>query len=167
MRVIVLWALVIVLCYSLQTSLLSFINVNGFSANLMLLMTVSIAIMRGHRFGVFFGFIVGLLQDLTSGNFFGLATFSYMTIALLFGNFSSNLFREQALLPVISAVPALALHYLITIVFLFLLGFPIDLVNFIRNDFWPPAIMQVILAWPMHRIVYLLCEYSKENFNLF
>ena len=161
MRVIGLWASLIILSYALQTSLLTFINVDGFSANLMLLLTVSVAYLRDHKFGAFFGFTVGLLQDLTSGSYFGLATFSYMTIGLLFGKFSKNIFRDRSLLPVISALPALAMHFAITIIFLFLLGHQIDFIKFMKFDFWPAAIMQVVLAWPIHRLVYVINEYSK------
>ncbi|MBQ7453504.1 MAG: rod shape-determining protein MreD [Selenomonadaceae bacterium] len=163
MKVIGLWTLTVIICYALQTSLLPYINFDGFSANLLLLMTVSVAIERGHKVGTFFGFVVGLLQDLTSGSYFGLAIFSYMTIGLVFGKSSVNLFREKSLLPVVSSVPALALHFAITIFFLFLLGRRIDLIQFMKFDFWPAAIMQVILSYPVHRIVDALNEYTKQR----
>lgn len=163
MRVIGLWAMVIILLYALQTSLLTFISFDGFSANLMLLMTVSVAFLRGHEKGAFFGFMAGLLQDATTGSYFGLAMFSYMTIGLIFGKFSVNLFRDQSLLPVISSIPALALHFAITITFLFMLDLQIDLIRFWKFDFWPTAIMQVVLAYPIHRLVLSLNEFSKQR----
>ena len=86
-----------------------------------------------------------------------------MTIGLIFGKFSVNLFREQSLLPVISSIPALAIHFAITIAFLFLLDRPIDLVKFLREDFWLVATMQVVLAYPVHRLVLALHEFSKRR----
>ncbi len=163
MKIIGLWAMILILLYALQTSLLTFLNFDGFSANLMLLMTVSIAFLRGHEKGAFFGFMAGLLQDATSGGYFGLATFSYMTIGIIFGKFSVNLFRDQSLLPVISSIPALAIHFAITIAFLFLLGRQIDLVKFLREDFWLIAIMQIVLAYPVHRLILALNEFSKQR----
>lgn len=163
MRIIGLWTLLLVLCYSLQTSLLTFINFDGFSANLMLLLTVSIAFLRGHEKGVFFGFMAGLLQDSTTGSYFGLATFSYMTIGFIFGKFSVNLFRDESLLPVISSIPALAIHFAITIAFLFLLDKQIDVVKFMREDFWFVAIMQIVLAYPVHRLVLALNAFTKRQ----
>ena len=163
MKVFGLWAMLIVLCYALQTSLLTFLSFDGFSANLILLLTVSVAYLRGYKIGVFFGFMAGMLQDLTTGSYFGLATFSYMTVGLVFGRFSINLFREESLLPVISALPALALHFAIMIIFLLMLGRQIDFIRFMKFDFWPTAIMQVILAYPVHRIVHALNEYSKQR----
>ena len=162
MRIIGLWAMVIILLYALQTSLLTFISFDGFSANLMLLLTVSVAFLRGHEKGAFFGFIAGLLQDVTTGSYFGLAMFSYMTIGIIFGRFSVNLFRDQSLLPVISSIPALAIHFAITIFFLFLLDHQVDLIKFIKFDFWPTAITQVVLAYPVHRLVLALNEFSKK-----
>ena len=163
MRIIGLWTMLLVLFYSLQTSLLTFINFDGFSANLMLLLTVSVAFLRGHEKGAFFGFMAGLLQDATTGSYFGLATFSYMTVGLIFGKFSVILFRDQSLLPVISSIPALAIHFAITITFLFLLGRQIDLIKFLKFDFWPTAMMQVVLAYPVHRLVLSLNEFSKRR----
>ena len=163
MKIIGLWAMLMILLYALQTSLLTFISFNGFSANLMLLLTVSIAFLRGNEYGAFFGFMAGILQDATAGSYFGLATFSYITIGLIFGKFSVNLFRDQALLPVISSIPALVIHFAITIGFLFLLNYQIDLARFLREDFWSTAIMQVVLAYPVHKIVVTLNEYAKKK----
>lgn len=163
MRVIGLWAMVLILLYALQTSLLTFVSFDGFSANLMLLLTVSVAFLLGYEKGAFFGFMAGLLQDVTTGSYFGLATFSYMTIGLVFGRFSVNLFRDQSLLPVISSIPALAIHFAITIAFLFLLGRQVDLIRFMKFDFWPTAIMQIVLAYPVHRLVLALNNFSKQR----
>lgn len=163
MKIIGLWAALLVLCYSVQTSLLTYVAFDGFSANLMLLLTVSVAFLRGHEKGIFFGFMAGILQDATAGSYFGLATFSYMTIGLIFGKFSVNLFREKSVLPVISSFPALAIHFAITIGFLFMLNRPIDVVKFLQQDFWTVAIMQVVLAYPIHRLVLALNEYSKQR----
>ncbi|MBE8954673.1 MAG: rod shape-determining protein MreD [Quinella sp. 2Q5] len=163
MKVVGLWTALVVVSCALQTSLLTFVNVDGFSANLLLLLTVSAAYLRGHEFGVFFGFMAGLLQDLTTGGYFGLATFSYMTAGMVFGKFSTNIFRDRSLLPVISAVPALALHFAITIIFLLMLGRQIDFIAFMKFDFWPAAIMQVVLAWPVHRLMNALNDYTKQR----
>ena len=163
MKIIGLWAILLVLCYAVQTSLLTYVNFDGFSANLMLLLTVSVAFLCGHEKGVCFGFMAGLLQDATTGGYFGLSIFSYMTIGFVFGKFSVNLFREQTLLPVISSVPALVLHFTITIAFLFLLERQIDLIKFWKSDFWPLAIMQIVLAYPVHRLVLSLNEFSKKG----
>ena len=163
MRIIGLWTMLTIVLYALQTSLLTFINFDGFSANLMLLLIVSVAFVRGHKYGIFFGCVAGLLQDLTSGSYFGIATFSYMTIGLVFGKFSVNLFREQSLLPVIGSIPALAFHFAITVGFLFLLDKQLDAVKLWRIDFWPAAIMQVVLAYPVHKIICDLNEYAKKR----
>ena len=163
MIVIGLWSMLLILLYALQTSLLPVVNFDGFSANLMLLLTLSIAFLRGHKYGVFFGFMAGLLHDLTAGSYFGLATFSYMTIGLVFGKFSVNLFRDQSLLPVVSSIPALAIHFAITIGFLFLLDRQINLVKFLREDFWSIAVMQVVLAYPVHRVICELDKYAKKR----
>ena len=163
MKIIGLWATVLVLLYALQTSFFTLISFDGFSVNLMLLFTVSVAFLRGQEKGACFGFMAGLLQDATTGSYFGTAMFSYMTIGFIFGKFSVNLFRDQSLLPVISSLPALAIHFAITVSFLFMLGWQIDLIKFLKFDFFPAAIIQVTLAYPVHRLVLALNEFSKRR----
>ena len=163
MKSIGLLVAVLILLYALQTSLLTFVSFDGFSANLMLLLTVSIAFLRGHEKVTCLGFMAGLLQDATTGSYFGLATFSYMTIGFIFGKFSVNLFRDQSLLPVISSIPALAIHFTITITFLFLLGWQIDLIKFLKFNFLPIAIVQIVLAYPVHRLALALNDFSKRR----
>ena len=88
-------AAVVLGLYVLQTSLLPFAAYHGISPNLMLLLTVSAAFLRGPRDGIMMGFVTGLLQDLSTGTFLGTNTLAQMLIGLFFGRFSNRVFREQ------------------------------------------------------------------------
>ena len=163
MKMIVSWAIIITLLFTVQTSLLTFFDYNGVSANLMLLLTVSVAFIHGWRYGVAMGFITGLLQDLTTGSFFGCATFSYMTIGILFGKFATNFFRDQFFFPVLSAPVAAGIHFLITIILIFLLGYKLDLIYALQNIFLPLLIFQIIFAGIVHKIVHDFDEFAKRH----
>ncbi len=163
MKIIGIWAAVIVVLYAAQTSLLTLIDFNGVSVNFMLLFTVSAAFLRGPSWGVLFGFVTGILQDSTTGSFFGCATFSFMTAGFFFGMFSSRVFKEQFFLPVVSSIFAGALHFLIMIAFVFLLGYRPDFVQMIYKILMPFLIFQVIFSWPVHKLVYTLDKYARES----
>lgn len=163
MKMVVSWAIIIVLLYTAQTSILTFMDYNGVSANLMLLLTVSVAFIHGWRYGVAMGFVTGLLQDLTTGSFFGCATFSYMTIGILFGKFASNFFRDRFFFPVLSAPIAAGIHFLIMLILIFLLGYKINLIYALQNILLPLVIFQIIFAGFVHKIVHDFDKFAKRH----
>ena len=93
-------AIFVVLLYVVQSSLLTLIAYRGIGPDLMLLLTVSYAFLRGMRYGGLMGFATGLLQDLAMGTFLGVHAFSQLLIGMFFGRFSDRVFKEQFFLPV-------------------------------------------------------------------
>ncbi len=154
MRVLAVLVVLVLIMYSAQTSLLTYLNYNGVSVNLMLLLTGSAAFLRGHYFGVSMGFFTGLLQDLTSGDFFGCATLAYMTVGLVFGKFSERIVKDQFFFPVISAPIAAAIYFFVTTGFIHLLGYPIDIEKAINTNLVPLIFYQLIFALPVHKIAF-------------
>lgn len=154
MKAFGLWALLTAFFYVLQTSLLPFFAYNGVSTNFMLLLTVSTAFILGARKGVFMGFAAGLLQDLTTGSFFGCSIFSYMLIGFGCGKFSTHVFKEQFFMPVLTSIFAAAFHYSMMLGFMFLLGYRLDIKFNIENVLLPMLIYQFAFAYPVHKIVF-------------
>ena len=111
------WAAFAAVLFVLQTSLLPLMAYHGVTADLLLLLTVSVAFLRGSKQGAFMGFGAGLMQDLATGTFFGVNTLSRTLLGLLFGQFSDRVFKEQFFLPVLASVAATILNY-----FLFYFG---------------------------------------------
>lgn len=157
------WTLLIVLMYAAQTSLLPYIGYNGVSANLMLLLTVSTAFLRGYRHGVLMGLITGILQDFTTGSFFGCSIFSYMIIGLFFGKFSDRIFKEQLLFPVLSAPLAAAMYFFIVTSLLFLIGYKIDFQLMIQNILFPLLLYQIAFSWLVHKIAYDFDKLTRKH----
>ncbi|MBR2179556.1 MAG: rod shape-determining protein MreD [Selenomonadaceae bacterium] len=159
MKTFAKWAILVLTLYILQTSLLPLISYNGVSPNLMLLLTVSVAFLLGHRYGVFMGFAAGLLQDLTAGSYFGCVTFSYMLIGLLCGKFSDKIFKDQFILPVISSFFTSTMHYLIMVMFIVLLGYQLNLQWSLQYTFIPLLFWQFVFSYPIHKLVF---EFDKH-----
>lgn len=163
MNVIILWAVLIILIYSTQTSLLPFIGFNGVSANLMLLLTVSTAFLHGHRYGVLMGLVTGFLQDLTTGSYFGCAIFSYMIIGWFFGKFSDRIFKEQLLFPMLSAPLAAAMYFFMMTALITLIGYEIDFFHSVQTILRPMIFYQVAFSWIVHKIVYDFDKFVKRR----
>lgn len=165
MKIFVALVIIVLAMYSAQTSLLTFLDYNGVSANLMLPLIVSTALLRGHYFGVAMGFCTGILQDLTTGDFFGCATFAYMTIGLMFGKFSERVVKDQFLLPVLAAPIAAVIYFFITTGFIHMLGYPIDISKFIHTMLVPLIFYQTIFSLPVHKIVYDFDKFVHEHLD--
>ena len=163
MKMIVSWTIIIVLMFTMQTSLLTFLDYNGVSVNLMLLLTVSVAFIHGWKYGVGMGFITGLLQDLSTGGYFGCATFSYMTIGFLFGKFSVHVFKDQFFFPVLSAPLAAVIHFFIMWILIFLIGYTVNIVYAVQNILIPFVIFQLIFAWLVHKVVFDFDKFAKRH----
>ena len=162
MKIFAMWAVLTSGLYVLQTSLFPMFTYNGISTNLMLLVTVSVAFLLGHRYGVFMGFASGLLQDLTSGSFFGCDIFSYMLIGLLCGKFSDHVFKEQFILPVLASTVAAAMHYFIMVMFIFLLGYHLNLQMNLQTTLIPMLCYQLAFAYPVHKLVFEFNKYTQR-----
>ncbi len=165
MKIFVALVIIVLAMYSAQTSLLTFLDYNGVSANLMLPLIVSTALLRGHYFGVAMGFCVGILQDLTTGDFFGCATFAYMTIGLIFGKFSERVVKDQFLVPLLVAPIAAAIYFFITTGFIHALGYPIDIANLIHTLLVPLIFYQIIFSLIVHKIVYDFDKFVREYYD--
>lgn len=156
-------ALVILVLYALQTSMLPLVAYHGISPDIMLLVTVSYAFLRGERYGALMGFSVGLLADLATGTFFGLHTFTCLVLGLFFGRFSERVFKEQFFLPVCASALATLLNYFILAIIMVLLGYRFNPLGGIESVLLPMLIYQLALAYPVHRLMYELDKRCSEK----
>lgn len=163
MKMVISWALIILISYTAQTSLFTFIDFHGVSVNLMLLLTVSVAYIHGWKMGVAMGFVTGLLQDLTTGSYFGCATFIYMTIGLLFGKFATHVFKEQFFFPIMSAPVAAVIYFAFMTILIYLLGYQIDLLKSMQTILLPLIFYQLVFAWFVHKIVFDFDKFAKRH----
>mgnify|MGYP002622708822 CR=1 FL=1 len=163
MKMIISWALIILLAYTAQTSLFTLIDFHGVSVNLMLLFIVSVAYIHGWKKGLGLGFLTGLLQDFTTGSFFGCATFTYMTIGLLFGKFATRVFKEQFFFPVMSAPVAAIIYFAFMTILIYLLGYEIDVTRSMRTILLPLICYQLVFAWLIHKIVFDFDKFAKRH----
>ncbi len=97
MRLLIMLAFVLV-SLILQSTFLNSFQVFGVKPDLVLLLVVYNAFMKGHREGAFVGFCAGLMQDIFTGGYIGLNALSYMTVGYLIGMTESKLYKESTLI---------------------------------------------------------------------
>ncbi|WP_231702781.1 rod shape-determining protein MreD [Desulfocucumis palustris] len=82
----------------LQSSTFNSFQIWGIKPDLVLLIIVFNAFLRGHREGAFAGFCVGLLQDIITGSYIGLNALTYMAVGYLVGMTQSKLYKDSSLI---------------------------------------------------------------------
>ena len=152
------WALFAVFLYVTESSLLPLIGWREISADLLLAAVVSVSFLLGSREGVVFGFFAGLLQDLATGTFFGVNVFCKMVIGYGVSVFSGNFVKEQVFLPVLSVMAATAANYLMTLLFMILMGYDFGWRTQLYGVLLTTTVYNAVFALPVHFMTRKLIE---------
>ncbi len=150
----VIWACLLFLTLIVQTTLVPFIAINGIRPDLLLIVVVSTALLLGKEKGVGMGFFSGLLQDLASGNIFGLNALSKLATGYLFGLAEQKVFKEHILLPILAMALATVGNGMAMMAILFLLGYKVDYSATLTYSILPVLGYNILVSIPVHQIVY-------------
>lgn len=157
------WLLLMCLLFVLQSSFLPRISVQGVSPDLLVAFVVSFSFLYGNRHGVWMGFIAGLLQDLSTGTFFGVHTFCGMLIGYACGSFSKKVFKEQLLLPVAAVAASSAAKFFLIAALVYMMGYRFDIAEQAGKAFIPMLIMNTVPSVPVHWLTRKTDEFLKEK----
>lgn len=91
--------IIIILGFLLQTTVLQTLKLANVAPNLLLILTVCYAYLRGRTSGIMIGFFSGLLLDMMYGDVIGLYAFMLMTIGFLCGYCQKLYFTDNYILP--------------------------------------------------------------------
>lgn len=97
---ILFYVISVLVCFLLQTSVFNFLKLAGVMPNILLILTVTIAFIRGRKAGIVIGFVCGLLIDIFSGNVLGQNAFVYLMFGYVNGWFHTYFYEDDILLPI-------------------------------------------------------------------
>lgn len=121
MRRVITLGLLIIINFSLQSTIFGFHDISSISPNLMLILTMSFGLMRGRKEGMLVGFFCGFLTDCFFSSIMGPYMFLYMIIGYINGFFHKNYMIEDVLLPlIVIIVDELVFNSVIFLLFFFL-----------------------------------------------
>ena len=80
-------AALIFVCFLLQATVFTRLDLGGITPNLFIVLTASFGFMRGEKEGLVIGFICGLLMDIFFSDYIGLYALVYMYIGFFNGKF--------------------------------------------------------------------------------
>lgn len=79
----------------IQSTVLNFFQIEGVKPDLVLVMVIFAALLRGYKAGCWWGFVGGLLEDIYTGNFFGLNILVKMYIGCLVGLAGKHFYKDS------------------------------------------------------------------------
>lgn len=153
---VLLWTIVIVSITVIQATIMPLLAIKGVSPDLLLIVVVSASLLFGKDHGVCTGFFSGLIQDLASGNIFGVNTISKLSTGYVFGMAERQVFKEHILLPILAVAVATLLSSLIALLVLFVFGYKIQLLAALTNRVLPAVLYNMIFSIPIHKGIYYL-----------
>lgn len=93
--------LIVIISYVLQLTLIPEFSVFGVQANLLLVVTLSIAFLFGTVDGAIAGLIIGLLIDLYQGRSIGICAITFFYLGIFVGSFNKKFFKDNYLIVLI------------------------------------------------------------------
>lgn len=147
-------AILIFVCFLLQTTVFRSLEMGQVAPNLLIILTISFGFMQGKKEGLMVGFFSGLLIDIFHGDILGFYAMLYMYIGYLSGFFCKIFFEDDIKVSVVMvAVGDFLLNFAIFIL-RFLFRGRIDLYSYLKMVILPEIVYTVLLSVLLYRLFY-------------
>lgn len=146
----------IIIFFILQSSLNQFISLARVMPNLLLILVVSNAYMRGRMTGMVVGFFSGLLIDILFGSVIGLYAMLLLLIGYIAGFTNKIYSRDDFTLPLIFIGLANFIYQFLYYVFEFLLRGKLDFLYYLRTLILPEIIYTVAVAVLIYKLLHMI-----------
>ena len=154
MRIITVSSLLVIV-QALSSTFFQNFRIGNISPNLMLVLIVSFALLRGSKEGATIGAAVGLLQDASFSITMGSSILIYAVMGYVCGKFNKNFYRENFIIPLLCTFLCGLFYGLVNILILELRG-NINIMYLIRMIIVPEIIYTVTLSLIIYQIAYLV-----------
>lgn len=151
---------VILIIYLLQTTVFRSLELAGVVPNLILVVVVSYAYLRGRKNGLIIGFFCGLMLDLQYGSVIGLYAFIMMTIGFLVGFCKKFYFRDRLHLPILLILGSDFIYGLYYYICEFLLRGKLDFIYYFVHRILPEIIYTTLIGI----LLFLLLSFVEQRF---
>jgi len=107
----------------LQSTLFHFLKIGGTKPDLLLVVVILVAVLKGEKAGTVLGFFYGFFEDLLVGKFIGLQALTKMATGYLIGQLEGKIFYDNLIVPLMVTFLGTIIHNFSYLILLFLLGF--------------------------------------------
>ena len=163
MRRTITLALLIFVCFLLQSSVFTRLDFGGITPNLLIVLTASFGFMKGEKTGMFIGFICGLLMDIFFSEYMGLYTLVYLYIGFFNGKFKKIFYPDDIKLP-ITLIIFSDLVYGLACYFSFLLRGKFHFGYYILHIVLPEIVYTIIITIALYPLI-LIINKKLDNYE--
>lgn len=149
--------IVILVSFVLQTTLFQEIALASVVPNLVLVVTISYAYLRGRTSGILIGLLCGFMLDMMYGSLIGLYGFIFMTIGFVVGFCQKLYFTDSLLLPTVLIAGGDFVYCSYCYITEFLMRGRTHLGFFFLHNFLPEILYTTIVGIALYRFI-ALCE---------
>lgn len=159
-------ALMIIVCFLLQSTLFQSFSLASISPNLLIILTSAYGFMKGKKEGMAVGFFCGLLEDIFFGRLLGMHALIYMYIGYANGYFNQIFYGEDIKLPM-ALISASELAYgLGTYLIMFLMRSRFDFFYYLKRIILPELLYTIIVTLFVYRIIYMIDQKLEKKKDL-
>lgn len=147
-------------CYILQTSVLTGLSINNVVPDLLMIVVVAIAYIKGSNAGIIYGFFAGILMDLTYGNLLGYFALIYMFCGFFCGVAQRFYRKDDNITPLILCASSVFLSQSVLYVTEFMLRGRLEYGFYFVNIILPKMIYTVLVAALLYKLIQLSVLWS-------
>lgn len=159
-------AIVILLAFLLQTTVFQVIRLADVVPNLLLVVTITFAYLRGRTSGLVIGFVSGSMLDMMYGSVLGLYAFIFMTIGFIVGFCQKFYFTDRLVLPIVMIASGDFIYCLYYYVTEFLMRGRLHFLFYFVHRFLPEMLYTTLVGVILYRLLALaesvFCRERKE-----
>ena len=151
-------AILIIVCFILQSSVFTELAFAGIIPNLMIILTSSFGFMRGEKAGLLIGFFCGLLSDIFFGDFLGFYALLLMYIGFMNGKFCGIFYPEDIKLPIALIVVSDFSYGILCYILQFLLRGRLNFPYYFARVILPEALYTIVVTIVLYPLILLVNE---------
>ena len=155
--------ILILACFLAQCTVWGMFPAGNVKPNLLLVLTVSFALMRGRKSGMVTGLISGLVMDLYFSSYFGLCGLIYMYIGYFVGGLYKIFFDEDIRMPLLLVAVSDFAYGIIYYVFRLLFRMKFNFPAYQKHIIVPELVYTIATTLVLYRIFYLINRKLAER----
>lgn len=155
--------ILVLISFIIQSTIGYSLEFGSISPNLLMIVTVSLALMRGKKVGLLVGFTSGLLIDIFYGDVIGFYALLYMCIGFINGFFRKIFYPENIKLPLLLIMLSDLSYGLIIYFLLFLMRWKTDFLFYFSKIILPEVIYTLILSLMIYPLLLLMNQKFEKK----
>lgn len=156
MKRLIVYFIEIMICYIIQSAMFRYMALANVMPNLLLILVVSAAYMRGKMTGLLKGLFCGLLVDLTYGSIIGLYGFIYMIIGYLMGHTNKIYSDDDYTLPILFVAVSDFIYGFLYYVLEFLLRGRLNFLYYLVRIILPEIVYTVVASIILYKLLHIV-----------